>query len=56
MLDFHGESETNPKQYRGQCYDGAPNRESENKVVANFILRESENAVVTHCCMHNLNL
>ena len=26
------------------------------KGVASFILKESENAVVTHCCMHNLTL
>ena len=26
------------------------------KAVASFILKESENAVVTHFCMHNLNL
>ena len=25
MIDFHEESGVNPKQCRGQCYDGAPN-------------------------------
>ena len=28
----------------------------EKKGVASFILKESGNTVVTHCCMHNLNL
>ena len=56
MLDSYEESGINPKQCRGQCYDGAPNLQSEKKGVASFILKESENAVVTHCCMHNLNL
>ena len=56
MLDFYEESRVDPKQCKGQCYDGAPNLQSEKKEVASFILKESENAVVTHCCMHNLNL
>ena len=56
MLDSYEESGINPKQCRGQCYDGAPNLQSEKKGVASFILKESENAVVTHCYMHKLNL
>ena len=32
------------------------NQKRKKKRVASFILKESENAVVTHCCMHNLNL
>ena len=56
MLDFYEESGLNPKQCRGQCYDGAPNLQSEKKGIASFILEESENTVVTHYCMHNLNL
>ena len=30
--------------------------QSEEKGIASFILKESENALVTHCCIHNLNL
>ena len=30
--------------------------QSEKKGAASFVLEESENAVVKHCCMHNLNL
>ena len=34
-----------------------PNKiQSEKEGVARFILKESENTVVTHCCIHNLNL
>ena len=56
MLDFYQESGINPKQCRGHCYNGASNLQSEKKGVAGFILKETENAVITHCCMHNLNL
>ena len=56
ILYFYQESGINPKQCRGQCYHGAPNLQSEKKGVASFFLKESENTVVTHCCMHNLNL
>ena len=37
----------NPNKCRGQCYDGAPNIQSEKKGVTSFILEEPENAVVT---------
>ena len=30
--------------------------QSEKKGIAGFILKESENAIVAHCCMHNLDL
>ena len=30
--------------------------QSENKGIAIFTLKELDNAVVLHCCMHNLNL
>ena len=56
MLDFYEESKINPKQFRGQCYDGVPNLQSEKKGVASFIFKKSESALVAHCCMHNLNL
>ena len=56
MLDFYEESGINPKQCRGQCYEGAPNLQSDKKVVASFILKKPENTVVAHCCTHNLNL
>ena len=52
VLDFYEESGINPIQYRIQCYDGGP----EKKGVASFILKESENVIVTYCCLHNLNL
>ena len=48
VLDFYEESEINPKQCRGQCYDSALNMKSEKKGVAGFILKKSECAVVTH--------
>ena len=38
MLDFYEESEINPKQCRGQCYDGAPNLQSEKKGVATILV------------------
>ena len=43
---FYHESGINPKLCRGPCYDGAPNMQSEKNGV--FILKELENAVVTH--------
>ena len=30
--------------------------QSEKEGIAGFILKESENAIVAHCCMHNLDL
>ena len=56
ILAFYEEVGISPKQCRGQCYDGAPNMQSEKKGVASFISKESENAPVTHCNTHNLNL
>ena len=56
MVEFYEESGINPKYFSGQCYDGASNLQSEKKGVASFILKELENVVITHCCMHNLNL
>ena len=56
MLDFYEESGINPKQCRGQFYDGALKMQKEKKGVASFILKESENAVITHYYMHGLNL
>ena len=32
------------------------NMQPENKLVATFILKESENVTVMHCCLHNPNL
>ena len=52
ILDFYEESGINPIQYRVQCYDDDP----EKKGTASFILKESENVLVMHCCLHNLNL
>ena len=56
MLDFYEESGINPKQCRGQCYEGAPNPQSDKKGVASVILKKPENTVVAHCYTHNLNL
>ena len=53
-LDLYDELGINPKQYRCQSYGGAQNTQSEKKEVASLILKKLENAVVTHCCMHNL--
>ena len=44
------------KNLRGQCYDGAPNMQSEKIGVSSVILDKSPKACVTHCCCHNLNL
>ena len=52
-LDLYEELGINPKQYGGQSYGGAPNTQSEKKKVASLILKELENAVVTHCCMNS---
>ena len=40
--DFYEESGINPMECRGKCSDSAPKIQSENKRVANFILKESE--------------
>ena len=40
----------------GQCYDGAPNMQSEKKGVASYILARAPQGGVTHCNSHNLNL
>ena len=56
LLNFYGEAELNIKECGGQCYDGAADMQSQKKGAASFILKESPNAVATHCCSHNLNL
>ena len=38
-----------------ECYDGTPNIKSEKTGVASFIFKISENTIVTHCTMHDLN-
>ena len=40
----------------GQCYDGAANMQSQKEGADSFILKESPNALITHCCPHNLKL
>ena len=47
VLDYYEKSRVNPKQCRSQCYDGAPNIQTEKKRVASFILNELENAAVS---------
>ena len=56
LLSFYKSSETDIKQCRGQCYDGTPNMQSQKSGTVASILRESNKAITTHCCSHNLNL
>ena len=56
LLSFYKSSGIDIKQCRGQCYDGAPNMESEKSGTASWILREYNKAITTHCCSHNLDL
>ena len=56
LLSFYKSSGTEIKQRRGQYYDGAPNMQSEKSGTASWILRESNKAITTHRCSHNLNL
>ena len=56
LLSFYKSSAIDIKQCRGQCYAGAPNMQSEKSGTASWILRESNKAITTHCCSHNLNL
>ena len=56
MLQFYQENGVDVGSCRGQCYDEASNMQSLRKGVASYILKESPNAIVTHCSSHNLNL
>ena len=56
LLPFYKSSGTEIKQRRGQCYDGAPNMQSEKSGTGSWILRESNKVITTRCCSHNLNL
>ena len=56
ILKFYEEKGINILDYRGQCYDGAPNMQSLKKGAASYILKESPKAYTTHCCLHSLNL
>ena len=56
LLSFYKSSGSDIKQCRGQCYDGAPNMQSEKLGTASWILRESNKAITTHYYSHNLNL
>ena len=56
LLSFYKSLGIDIKQCRGQCYAGAPNMQSEKSGTASWILRESNKAITTHCCSHNLNL
>ena len=56
LLEFYKRTGINIKQCVAQCYDGASNMQSERVGAASYVLKESPQAVVTHCCMHNLNL
>ena len=56
LLEFYKRTGINIKQCVGQCYDGASNMQPERVGAASYVLNGSPQAVVTHCCMHNLNL
>ena len=56
LLSFYKSSGIDTKQFRGQCYDGTPNMQSEKSGTASWILTETNKAITTHCCSHNLNL
>ena len=56
LLQFYQENGVDVGSCRGQCYDEASNMQSLRKGVASYILKESPNAIVTHCSPHNLNL
>ena len=51
VLSFYKSSGTDIKQCRGQCYE-----KSEKSGTASWNLRESNKAITTHRCSHNLNL
>ena len=56
LLSFYKSSEIDIKRCWGQCYDAVPNMQSEKSGTASWILRESNKAITTHRCSHNLNL
>ena len=56
LLKFYAENGLDIREFRGQCYDGAANMQSQRKGAASFILKESPRGVVTHCFSRNLNL
>ena len=56
LLQFYQENGVDVGSCRGQCYGRTSNMQSLRKGVASYILKESPNAIVTHCSSHNLNL
>ena len=56
LLKFYKDAGINVTECKGQCYDGASNMQSQKKVAASYISKESPSAIATHCCSHNLNL
>ena len=56
LLSFYKSSGIDIKQWRGQCYDGAPNIQPGKLGKTSWILRESNKAITIYCCSRNLNL
>lgn len=56
ITDFYKKVGIDIEQCKGQCYDGAPNMQSEVKGTAHHILKLAPKAAVTHCSSHNFNL
>ena len=50
LLNFYDKVGLDIKECCGQCYDGAANMQSQKEGAASFILKESPNAVIIHCC------
>ena len=55
LLRFYKDAGSNVTECKGQCYDGASNIQSQKKGAASYISKESQSAIVTHCCSRNLN-
>ena len=55
IIKFYNDIGVEIDEYRGKCYDGAANMQSQKKGAASYVLKESPKATVTHCCSHNLN-
>ena len=56
VIKFYNDISVEIAECRGQYYDGAANMKSHKKGAASYVLKESPEAIVTHCCIHNLNL
>ena len=54
IIKFYNDIGVEIAECRGQCYDGAANIQSQKKGAASYVLKESLNAIVTHCCSRSL--